>query len=105
MKSRERTTNDDEVQRKNCGEREKTLTLISTFVYHVMNSTCIDMKTIGPNIYMYMKEKYTKNPLKKYNNEGKLQCLPVIRQLQFANCTSLLYQIRFTKIKNAECRL
>jgi hypothetical protein len=48
---------------------ERTTTLIFGSVYHVMNSTCIHMRTGGLNIYIYMKEKYTKNPLKKYNNE------------------------------------
>jgi hypothetical protein len=38
------------------------------FVVTVMNSTCIHMRTAGPNIYMYMEGKYTKNPLKEYNN-------------------------------------
>jgi hypothetical protein len=33
-----------------------------------MNSTCIDMRTLDLNIYMYRKEKYTKNLLKEYNN-------------------------------------
>jgi hypothetical protein len=27
-----------------------------------MNSTCIDMRTEGPNIYMYMKGKIYKDP-------------------------------------------
>jgi hypothetical protein len=50
-------------------EREKrTLTLFCGSVYHVRNSTCIHLRTGGPNIYMYMKGKYTKNPLKEYNN-------------------------------------
>jgi hypothetical protein len=33
-----------------------------------MNSTCIHLRAGGSNIYMYMKGKYTKNPLKEYNN-------------------------------------
>jgi hypothetical protein len=38
------------------------------FVYHVMNSTYIDMRTGCPIIYMHMKGKIYKEPLKKYNN-------------------------------------
>jgi hypothetical protein len=38
------------------------------FVVTIMNSTCIYVRTAGPNIYMYMEGKYTKNPLKEYNN-------------------------------------
>jgi hypothetical protein len=48
----------DEVQEKICGKREETL--ISGYEYHVMNNTCIHLRTGGPNIYMYMKGKYTK---------------------------------------------
>jgi hypothetical protein len=34
-----------------------------------MNSTCIDMRVLGPNIYMYIKGKiYKKTPLKEYKN-------------------------------------
>jgi hypothetical protein len=30
--------------------------------------TCIDMRVLGPNIYMYMRGggRYTKNPMEKY---------------------------------------
>jgi hypothetical protein len=34
----------------------------------VRNNACIDMRVIGPNIYMYMRGKYTKNPLENYIN-------------------------------------
>jgi hypothetical protein len=34
-----------------------------------MNNTYIYMGTEGRNIYVYMKGKYTKNPLKEYNNK------------------------------------
>jgi hypothetical protein len=37
-------------------------TLISGSIYYVINSTCIHMGIRGPNIYIYMKVKYTKNP-------------------------------------------
>jgi hypothetical protein len=38
-------------------------------VNYVMNSTCIHMRTGGPNICMYRGGgDYTKNPLEKYNN-------------------------------------
>jgi hypothetical protein len=30
--------------------------------YFVMNRTCIDMRTLGPNIYMYMKGEIYKEP-------------------------------------------
>jgi uncharacterized protein involved in tolerance to divalent cations len=53
----------------------------SLLVQYVMNSTCIHLRTGGSNIYvykgeiykdsniyMYMKVKYIKNPMKKYNN-------------------------------------
>jgi hypothetical protein len=53
---------------RNRGEEKITLTQKIISVYHVMNSTYIHLRTEDPNIYMYMKEKYTKNPLKKYNN-------------------------------------
>jgi hypothetical protein len=63
-KRRERTT----VMKckENFLESEKTLTLIFGSWYYVMNSTRIHLRTESPNIYMYMKGKYTKNPLKKY---------------------------------------
>jgi hypothetical protein len=47
------------------GEIKITLILKTGSVYHVMNSTCIHLRTGGPNIYMYMKGKYTKNPQKE----------------------------------------
>jgi hypothetical protein len=34
-----------------------------------MNNTYIGMRTGGLNIYMYMKGKIYKEPLKEYNNE------------------------------------
>jgi hypothetical protein len=34
----------------------------------VRNSICIDTRALDPNIYMYMRSKYTKNPSKKYIN-------------------------------------
>jgi hypothetical protein len=34
----------------------------------VMNNTCIDMRVIAPNIYMYMRGNYKKH-LKEYNNK------------------------------------
>jgi hypothetical protein len=37
-------------------------------IYHVMNSTCIDLWVKGPNIYMYRRGRIYKEPLKKYNN-------------------------------------
>jgi hypothetical protein len=56
---------------KNCSNREvreivgkRTLTLKIGFVYHVMNSTYIHLRTGGPNIYMYMKGKIYKEPPK-----------------------------------------
>jgi hypothetical protein len=36
--------------------------------YHVRNNTCIHMRAGGPNIYMYRRGKYIKNPLEEYNN-------------------------------------
>jgi hypothetical protein len=47
------------------GER----TLIFGSVYHVMNSTYIHLRTKDPNIYMYRRGEYIKNPLDKYNNK------------------------------------
>jgi hypothetical protein len=41
---------------------ERTLTLIFRYVYHVMNNTCIDMATLGPDIYMYRKGEIYKEP-------------------------------------------
>ncbi len=46
----------------------------------VMNSTCIHLRTGGPNIYMYIKGKYTKNPLKKYNNRKANIHLTITKQ-------------------------
>jgi hypothetical protein len=39
---------------------EQTLTLIFGSGYHVMNNTCIDMRALGSNIYIYMKGKIYK---------------------------------------------
>jgi hypothetical protein len=41
---------------------EKTLTLVFDSVYHVMNSTCIHMRTEDLNIYMYRRERIYKEP-------------------------------------------
>jgi hypothetical protein len=48
---------------------ERTLTLICGSVYHVKNSTCIQLRTKGPNIYMYKRGRIYKEPLEKYNNK------------------------------------
>jgi hypothetical protein len=45
-----------------------TRTLKGGSIYHGMNSTCIHLRAKDPNIYMYRRGKYIKNPLKKYNN-------------------------------------
>jgi hypothetical protein len=37
-------------------------------VYFVMISTYIYLRAKDPNIYMYRRGEYTKNPLEKYNN-------------------------------------
>jgi hypothetical protein len=42
-----------------------------------MNSTCIHKRTGGPNIYMYMKGKICKEPLKEYNNRKANIHLPL----------------------------
>jgi hypothetical protein len=44
--------------KKSLGER----TLIFGSVYHVMNSTYIHLRTKDPNIYMYRRGEYIKNP-------------------------------------------
>jgi hypothetical protein len=52
----------------NRGREEKILTLNSGSVYHVRNNTCIHSRANDPNIYIYRRGEYTKNPLEKYNN-------------------------------------
>jgi hypothetical protein len=47
---------------RNRGEEKITLTQKIVSIYHVMNSTCIHLRTEQLNIYMYMKEKYINNP-------------------------------------------
>jgi hypothetical protein len=39
-----------------------------SYLQSIMNSTCIDMRVLGPNIYMYKRGKCTKNSLEKYIN-------------------------------------
>jgi hypothetical protein len=56
------------VQRVFEGEENKPKPKKTDFVYHVMNNTCIHLRAKGPNIYMYRRGEYTKNPLEKYNN-------------------------------------
>jgi hypothetical protein len=59
-----------EVRRARLREREeRTLTLICGSVYHVKNSTCIQLRTKGLNIYMYKRGRIYKEPLEKYNNK------------------------------------
>jgi hypothetical protein len=41
---------------------EENLTLVFGSVYHVMNSTCIDMRALGLNIYMYKRGKIYEEP-------------------------------------------
>jgi hypothetical protein len=48
---------------------ERTLTLICGSVYHVKNSTCIQLRTKDLNIYMYKRGRIYKEPLEKYNNK------------------------------------
>jgi hypothetical protein len=41
----------------------------SSLLQLVRNSACLYMRTLCLNIYMYIKEKLHKEPLKEYNNE------------------------------------
>jgi hypothetical protein len=61
--SKEKLTTEMQVQHQErlLGRREN-LTLIFGSVYHVINNTCIHMMIERLNIYMYKREKYTKNP-------------------------------------------
>jgi hypothetical protein len=62
------------------------------------------MRAGGSNIYMYMKGKYTKNPLKEYNNTEaniyltgatgpfyELPIFPLLRTRQGSTSTGLCY--------------
>jgi hypothetical protein len=55
--------------KKNHGREES---LIFGFIYHVMNSTCIHLRTRGLNIYMYMKEKIYKEPYEEIQKYKRL---------------------------------
>jgi hypothetical protein len=67
MQQPRRNGSGDEVLREIRGER--TLILIFTSVYHVINSIYIYLKIKDLNIYMYRIREYTKNYLNKYNNK------------------------------------
>jgi hypothetical protein len=47
---------------------EDSMPVAATRVKSVMNSTYIHLRVRDPNIYMYRRGEYTKNPLEKYNN-------------------------------------
>jgi hypothetical protein len=49
--------------------KERTLTLKSGFVYHVMNNTYIHLRAKDSNIYMYRRGRIYKEPPQKYNNK------------------------------------
>jgi hypothetical protein len=46
-------------------EERKNLTLLFGYVYHIMNNTCIHMRTGWLNIYMYRRREIYREPLEK----------------------------------------
>jgi hypothetical protein len=53
----------------NCGNIHMfILVYVDDIIVSVMNNTCIHLRAKGPNIYMYRRGEYIKNPLEKYNN-------------------------------------